>query len=172
MGSRNDINLKLQQPLLKLADDLAPGPQNRLLTAAGMEAKDIAEDEVIRDLGADMRMSGVRSKARLSSGFDVEGPDVLMKLRPKGLWNLATFGRKNKKVRSLRIYASKAPNRPGRQGRKSDAVALKTPYGYRYSVKRSTTPGHGTTKRVDDRWNSGELAEAMSLELGRIISQI
>lgn len=170
--ARSDLNLKLKPQLIDLAGELEGGKQNRLLMAAGMKAKEIAEDEVARDFGQDMRMSGIRSKAKLSTGFDIEGDAVIMHLRPKGLWNLANFGRQNRKVKRDRIYASKAPNRSGRAGRKSNARALKTPYGYRYSVRLSTTPGHGTTKRVDDRWSDGELADAVAKELGVVVSKV
>lgn len=107
-----------------------PQSLEQISHAMGLAGKKAAADAVRADLGADLRMSNMRSKAKLSSGYDIEPHGVTLHLRPAGLWNLADKGRR----RSGRI-------RP-RNGR-----ALRTPQGPR--ALSSYRPSRGLNT-IDD----------------------
>jgi hypothetical protein len=109
----HDLNA-LSKALGGLLDDLEP-----VQVAIGLEAKDTAHQHIESAVGPDRRMSGIRSNARLSAGFDLGRP-VILNLRPKGLMLLADEGRK----RTTRI----APKRR-RRTTSGRPTALGTPHG-------------------------------------------
>lgn len=60
----------------------------------GAAGKESATKAATRDLGPDQAFSGMRRKVKLASGYDIDGDDVTLHLRPKGLWKLASDGRR------------------------------------------------------------------------------
>jgi hypothetical protein len=111
-----------------------PG-QDRILHAIGGAGKKAALDAAARDLGADRAFSGLRRRAPLNAGYDLEADSVTVHLRPKGLWMLATTGRR----RQGTILPRRRPGR--RRG------AVRTPQGLRALSHYSASRGLGT---VDD----------------------
>lgn len=117
--------------LARQVEDLASGAaQKRIVTAAGVAGKKAALDALTADLGGDRAFSGMRRKAKLNVGFEVEGFAARMNFRPGGLWVLAEQGRR-----------SAGTIRPRRRGGKK---ALLTPAGPRASSSYGPSRGLGT----------------------------
>lgn len=77
--------------LITLTDQKA---LERVQHAMGGAGKKAATDAATADLGADLHMSHLRSKAKLAAGYDLIEDGVIVRLRPKGLWSLADRGRR------------------------------------------------------------------------------
>ena len=128
----------------------------------GMFAKDVALDELRRDSGSDLVLSGFRRRsARLSAGYEIEGPtSVVLSMRPAGLVTLLSSGRRTVRDRI-------APRR-----RRSGPVssALNTPWGPRRSVRGSTAPGKGTIRDVE-RTLEARVVDVALKSIGKVIDK-
>ena len=124
--------------LARQLEDITTGAaQKRIVTAAGVAGKNAALEAVSRDLGGDRSFSGMRRKAKLGVGFEVEGFAARMNFRPAGLWVLAESGRKS----SGRIY----PRSGSRKGRRPVAGrAVRTPMGFRATSSYARSRGLDT----------------------------
>lgn len=111
MTSPREFGVKLT----KLTDKPAVA---RVQHAMGAAAKKAATKAVTKDLGADLRMSNMRGKAKLSSGYDLDTAGATAHLRPKGLWNLADKGRRRQgTIRPRKKGGKKAVTvAPGKKG--------------------------------------------------------
>jgi hypothetical protein len=106
--------------------------------SAGMFAKEVALDNVRRDLGSDMKMSG--KPVRLGAGFDLGNP-VVLHLRPAGLWFLVEDGRKRR-----------GTIRPKRRGGKK---AVRTPQGLRATSSYGRSRGLNTLTDTESDIDAG-----------------
>ncbi len=113
----------------RLAQVVDGSAKARIMNKAGMAGKKAALEAASDDLGGDRSFSGMRRKAPLGAGYDVEGDLVRVNFRPAGLWNLADKGRR-----------SSGPIRP----RKKRAVL--TPQGPRARSSYGPSRGLGTVR--------------------------
>ena len=116
--------------------------------AMGAAGKESATKAAVRDLGGDRAMSGLRRKVALSSGYDLEGDNVIVHLRPKGLWMLANTGRHKQGV-----------IRP-RKGKK----AVRTPMGLRRTSHYTPSRGlHTVDDAIEDMTKTVPVAAAKAV---------
>lgn len=102
----------------------------RLQHAAGRAAKTHAREAAAAKIGTDMTLSGLARKAKLSTGYDTVGDDMVrLNFRPYGLWKLTDDGRRNTRT----VY-------PRRRR------AVLTPYGPRAHARPGPARGQGTLK--------------------------
>lgn len=104
----------------------------RMMTKAGAAGKKAALDAASKDLGADRRMSNFRNGRgpALGAGYDIIGTQVVVNLRPAGMWKLADSGRR-----------SSGTIRPRPRGGKR---AVLTPWGPKASSSYGPSRGLGT----------------------------
>lgn len=116
----------------------------------GQAGKESATKAARRDLGPDQAFRNMRRKVKLASGYDLDGDDVVLHLRPKGLWKLANDGRRRQ-----------GTIRP-RRGHK----AVRTPQGIRSMSHYSPSRGLGTVDdAIDDMRRTVPIAAAKQLDL-------
>lgn len=143
----------LNRDLNKVINDREP-----MQHAMGQAGKKATFDELQSDLGPDRGFSGLRRKVKLGAGYDV-GANVVLNLRPAGLWVLLDKGRRRSKT-----------IRPRKKG---GAKALITPYGYRASAKSTPSKGKKTLTRLERRLaTSGELTRAVDKIVGKNIQRL
>ena len=152
----------------------------RVQYAAGFAAKDAAMEVVREALGPDMAMSNFRSgKVKLRAGFDLDGSDVLLQLRPKGVWVLADAGRKRsgdifriawKEKRSRHGNVRMVRDRRAFGGRKG--IAVMTPRGPRASSKFGPSRGLKVIARTAKRAEANLIeaaGDAIVLEVAKAV---
>lgn len=145
---------------LKLTQLVSSSSLDRVLHAMGGAAKKAAADAVKADLGSDLRMSGIRSKAKLTSGYDLERDGVVVHLRPKGLWVLADGGRRKQ-----------GTIRPRKKGGKKAVRVAPGKKGFRAYSHYTPSRGLGTVGDAVERMNRDvpiAAAKAMATNIGKL----
>jgi hypothetical protein len=113
-----------------------------LFHEVGQAAKAVALDLIERDTGGDRQLSGIRRRARLGAGYDLQSTGVQLNLYPRGLWVIVSEGRRGKAYKNI-----PRRNRRRRRGRH----ALATPAGPRYSAAITRSRGKGTLDDLETR---------------------
>lgn len=134
----------------RLSTLVKPSSLARIQHAMGKAGKESATKAAKRDLGPDQAFSNMKRKVKLASGYDLDGDDVILHLRPKGLWKLATDGRR----RQGTIYPKRGHS------------AVRTPRGFRSLSHYSPSRGlHTVDDAIDDMRRTVPVAAAKALDL-------
>lgn len=151
----------------------------RVQTAAGMAAKDAANEVAGDALGSDRAMSNFRGgSVPLRSGFDIDANLIRLNLRPGGMWRLAEAGRRS----SGRIfpmdrvqYTTRSGNVRSRRVRAAGGAsgrALRTPFGPRAASSYGPSAGlkviTRTAGRAADRAPRAAF-RALQREIGKVV---
>lgn len=134
-----------------------PAALRRIADKGGLAGKKAALEAASADLGGDRAFSGLRRKAPLGVGYDVDGATVHINFRPAGLWRLAEQGRR-----------SSGTIQPRRRGGRR---AVLTPLGPRAGSSYRQSRGLGTfTEAVKDAQREVPKAAAkqFTAEIGRV----
>ena len=159
MTSLGELDVKLGRIAAGIKDP-------RVVNAAGMAAKRVTLEVAADVAGGDRRLSGWGKRGVvLAAGYDVEGPGVVaLNLRPAGVWKVMEEGRKPS--------ADITPKVKGRGRNRRAGQALKTPWGFRPSVKGSAirNPKKAVTRSV--RASSTAAPKAANAEIGRMLREV
>lgn len=107
--------------------------------AMGAAGKKAGLDVTAEDLGADRAMSGLRRRAKVTAGYDIDPKGVTLNMRPVGLMILAHGGR----TKTKRIGTNRRRN--------TNRKTMLTPWGFRSSAWSLPSRGHRTISRIIER---------------------
>lgn len=139
---------ELRRDLERLVDKRA---MDRLRRVGGDAGEKAALKAAAKDLGSDRAFSGMKRRIPLNATTELVGNTVRVNLSPRGLWDLASKGRRS----SGRPIVAKGG-------------ALATPYGPRRSVRSSRSRGLGTVDEAEKQIET-DAVKAIDSELTKRI---